>query len=88
MITFTIRPADKLDMPMWTRLGVLTFIALLPPLFTPRPYVPINSASPKQPTHEQTSCLFSLTFFTFLDPIIFYAVSPPRLFSHEPQTVC
>jgi hypothetical protein len=39
----------------------------------------MNSASPKEPTLEQTTSLFSLVFFTFLDPFIIKAWKNPSL---------
>ncbi|KAL7413558.1 P-loop containing nucleoside triphosphate hydrolase protein [Mrakia frigida] len=79
MITFTIRSSDKLDVAMWIRLGVLTFTALFPPLFTPRPYIPLDPTGNSEPTAEQTSSLFAILFFTFLDPLVFHAWSLPSL---------
>lgn len=79
MLTYTVRSADELTTIMWIRLAVITFTALFPPLFTPRPFIPLDPSGHSVPTAEQTSSLFALVFFTFLDPLVFHAWKLPTL---------
>lgn len=79
MATFTISPADNLNTITWARLGLLTFVALAPPLFTPRAYIPLDPSGKGSPTPEQTTSVAALIFFTFLDPFIFFAWKRPAV---------
>ncbi|KDQ20377.1 hypothetical protein BOTBODRAFT_100859, partial [Botryobasidium botryosum FD-172 SS1] len=67
--------ADKLT----SRLAILTVAGVIIPLFIPRPYAPLDPQQPAEPIPEQTSSLFSLAFFTFLNPFVYSSskVLPP-----------
>ena len=43
LATFNLRPADLADGPLlWAKIGLLTFTAVIIPLFIPRQYTPID----------------------------------------------
>ncbi|KDR83119.1 hypothetical protein GALMADRAFT_238944 [Galerina marginata CBS 339.88] len=81
LATFTKVPMDLSEgRLLWAKLAVLTFTALVVPLFIPRQYVPIDPKNPMKVFNaEQTASLFSLMVYTFLDPVIFEAYRVPHL---------
>ncbi|KAF9449105.1 multidrug resistance-associated ABC transporter [Macrolepiota fuliginosa MF-IS2] len=65
---------------MWGKLVLLTITAVGIPLFSPRKYEPVNPEEPAAEVNpEQTTPLFSLMVYTFLDPLIFLAARLPHL---------
>ncbi|KAF9449128.1 multidrug resistance-associated ABC transporter [Macrolepiota fuliginosa MF-IS2] len=81
LATYSRAPADTSDGPLiWVELVLLTFVAVIIPLSSPRQYKPID---PKKPTPEvnpeQTASLLSLAVYAFLDPLLFLAARLPHL---------
>ncbi|KXN82428.1 ATP-binding cassette transporter abc4 [Leucoagaricus sp. SymC.cos] len=65
---------------MWVRLALLVITAVITPLSSPRKYIPVNPEDPVEDVNpEQTTPLFSLIVYTFLDPLIFLAARLPHL---------
>ncbi|KAJ7104533.1 hypothetical protein B0H15DRAFT_810457 [Mycena belliarum] len=78
--TYTWPVQDAADGPLLRpKLVVLTLAAVIIPLLTPRPYVPVDPLNPMEPNPEQTASPLSLMLFSFLDPIIFLAYKLPHL---------
>ncbi|CED83676.1 Multidrug resistance-associated protein/mitoxantrone resistance protein, ABC superfamily [Phaffia rhodozyma] len=79
MLTFTVDSKDNLSALMWIRLATIALLAIFAPIFTPRTFIPLSPSNPTPPTPEQTSSIFSVLFFVFLDPIIFKTWKLPSL---------
>ncbi|KAG8687950.1 hypothetical protein FRC08_011696, partial [Ceratobasidium sp. 394] len=79
--TFSLHPADAAGGWLtWTRIGVLSFAAVVVPLCIPRPYVPLDPKNPSsEPNPEQTTPLIHLVLFSFLDPLVWTAYRSPKL---------
>lgn len=71
LATFTVPTQDRLDALLWVRLGLLTFAAVVAPLFSPRTHIPVSAPfGAYEPTAEQTASLVRLFTFAFLDSLI------------------
>ncbi|KAJ3791300.1 P-loop containing nucleoside triphosphate hydrolase protein, partial [Lentinula aff. detonsa] len=57
----------------YIKLIALLFGAVLLPLLVPRRYIPIDLKNSSDPNPEQTASLLSLTFFTYLDSLVWQA---------------
>ncbi|KAJ1309694.1 hypothetical protein OPQ81_006459 [Rhizoctonia solani] len=81
LATYDLRPADSAGGWLtWSRIGVLTFAAVVIPLFIPRIYIPIDPRNPSDITNpEQTASLASLMLFNFLDSLVWTAYRTPKL---------
>ncbi|PPQ73485.1 hypothetical protein CVT26_010187 [Gymnopilus dilepis] len=81
LATYTKKPLDTSEgRLLWAKFGVLTFSAVIIPLFIPRQYIPVDPKEPMEaPNLEQTSSWWSLMVYTFLDPVIFEAYRVPHL---------
>ncbi|KAI0832850.1 multidrug resistance-associated ABC transporter [Trametes gibbosa] len=81
LATFTLQPLDVAEGALlWGKVALLTFAAIVVPIFSPRAYIPLNPKDPMpQVNPEQTASLFSMSFYTFLDGIIFKAYRMPHL---------
>ncbi|PPQ81919.1 hypothetical protein CVT24_010441 [Panaeolus cyanescens] len=84
-MTYTLQPMDSADgQLLYIRLVLLCISAIIVPLFIPRIYVPIDPKNPMEvPNPEQTASIFSLAFYTFLDPIVKEASVVPHLPFHR-----
>ncbi|KAF5346100.1 hypothetical protein D9757_014021 [Collybiopsis confluens] len=82
LAAFHLTPMDIAEgLVLWIKIAFLAFLALIIPLSIPRVYIPLDPKEPSpEPTPEQTTSLFSLLTYTFVDPIIFEA----RRVSHLP----
>ncbi|KDR68699.1 hypothetical protein GALMADRAFT_146052 [Galerina marginata CBS 339.88] len=81
LATYTQVPQDQSDGPfLWVKIVVLTFTAVVIPLFVPRQYYPVDPKDAMQvPNREQTASLFRLMVYSFLDPVVFEAYRVPHL---------
>ncbi|KAI0638608.1 multidrug resistance-associated ABC transporter [Trametes polyzona] len=81
LATFTLQPIDAAEGPLlWAKVAVLTVAAVIVPLFSPRPYVPVDPKEPMPVVNpEQTASIVSMAVYTFLDGIIFKAYRMPHL---------
>ncbi|KAF8885698.1 multidrug resistance-associated ABC transporter [Gymnopilus junonius] len=81
LATYTKTSVDISDgYLLWTKLSVLTFTAVIVPLFIPRQYIPVDPKNPMEVLNmEQTASLFSLMTYSFLDPVISEAYRVPHL---------
>lgn len=71
LATFTVPTQDRLDALLWVRLGLLTFAAVIAPLFSPRTHIPVSAPlGAYEPTAEQTASIVRLLTFAFLDSLI------------------
>jgi len=71
LATFTVPTQDPLTALLWVRLGLLTFAAVVAPLFSPRTHVPVSQPlGAYEPTAEQTASIVRLLTFAFLDSLI------------------
>ncbi|KAH9986083.1 hypothetical protein BJV74DRAFT_845474 [Russula compacta] len=84
LLTFTLLPADGWEGTLlWKKIGILAVAGVLIPLFMPRQYVPLDPKNPQTAINpEQTASWFSMSMYTFLDPIVFLAYRTPHL-SHD-----
>ncbi|KAG2160129.1 uncharacterized protein EDB93DRAFT_1113551 [Suillus bovinus] len=84
LITFHKQPKDiKEGSLLWAKVTILFLSSIVFPLVSPRQYVPVDLANPAENPHpEQTSSWLSMTFYTWLDPIVFKAYRVSHL-SHE-----
>ncbi|KAJ3551685.1 hypothetical protein NM688_g4563 [Phlebia brevispora] len=73
LMTYGRTPMDATEgWLIWTKIGVLTFAAVLVPLLMPRQYIPLDPKNPSlTPSPEQTACILSMMFHSYVDPIIF-----------------
>ncbi|KAF9469423.1 P-loop containing nucleoside triphosphate hydrolase protein [Collybia nuda] len=78
LMTYTQNPADPLYM-LWELVGILSIIAIVIPLVTPRQYVPFDPSDPMLPNPEQTASPLSLLLFGFLDATVWKAYKVPHL---------
>ncbi|KAF9016393.1 hypothetical protein BDZ89DRAFT_1094518 [Hymenopellis radicata] len=73
----SIRLKGKL---LWAKVALLGFIGVVLPLGIPRAYVPVDPNNPSPtPSPEQTSSIFSLVTFFYLDPLVILAYRVPQL---------
>ncbi|KAG8697036.1 hypothetical protein FRC09_008111, partial [Ceratobasidium sp. 395] len=81
LATFPLHPADAAGGWLtWTRIGVLSFAAVVVPLCIPRLYIPIDPKNPSsEPNLEQTTPLITFMLFSFLDPLVWAAYRAPKL---------
>ncbi|KAJ3931939.1 MAG: hypothetical protein NXY57DRAFT_961301 [Lentinula lateritia] len=82
LATFDRTPLDsKEGWLIWVKIALLFILAIVIPLAVPRRYIPFDPKDPSPtPAPEQTTSLFSLVFYFFLDPVLFEA----RRVSHLP----
>jgi hypothetical protein len=68
LATFTVPTQDPLTASLWVRLGLLTFAAVVAPLFSPRTHVPVSQPlGAYEPTAEQTASIIALLSYQYLD---------------------
>ncbi|KAI0371499.1 multidrug resistance-associated ABC transporter [Pilatotrama ljubarskyi] len=81
LATFYSHPADAVEGPLlWAKVVVLTVAAVVVPIFSPRPYVPVDPKDPMPEVNpEQTASIISMSIYAFLDGIIFKAYRMPHL---------
>ncbi|KAG2023135.1 ATP-binding cassette transporter [Coprinopsis cinerea AmutBmut pab1-1] len=80
LITFNEIPMDQAEgWVLWAKVGSLFLSACIVPLFIPRQYTPIYPEEPTTANPEQTTSLFSLATYSFLDPVIVVANKLPTL---------
>ncbi|KAF8885695.1 multidrug resistance-associated ABC transporter [Gymnopilus junonius] len=81
LATYTKQPMDTSEgRLLWAKLSILTFTAVIIPLFIPRQYIPVDPKNPMEVLNlEQTASLWSLMVYTFLDPVILEAYRVPHL---------
>ncbi|KAI9509765.1 hypothetical protein F5148DRAFT_1275094 [Russula earlei] len=81
LLTFTLLPADRWEgVLLWAKIGLLAVAGVVIPLITPRQYVPFDPKDPQRAVNpEQTTSLFSMLTYTFLDPIVFLAHRVPHV---------
>lgn len=84
LITFTLHPADlqlvtrglSTEGIVWARVALAAFAAIFIPLFSPRPYRPIDALKPADPTAvpaEQTASIASFLTYSFMDGLVLRA---------------
>ncbi|KAF8904953.1 P-loop containing nucleoside triphosphate hydrolase protein [Mucidula mucida] len=81
LLTFTLSIQDPAEGKLlWAKIALLGFIGVVLPLGIPRAYVPIDPNNPSpSPSLEQTSSIFSLVTFFYLDPLVILAYRVPQL---------
>ncbi|KAF9650725.1 multidrug resistance-associated ABC transporter [Thelephora ganbajun] len=81
LATFTLSPIDiEEGWLLWSKVGVLTFVATILPIVVPSQYIPFDPKNPaSEPNPEQTASWLSFSLFTFLDPLIIKASRVPHL---------
>ncbi|KAJ7742653.1 hypothetical protein DFH07DRAFT_835946 [Mycena maculata] len=79
--TYTWPTQDAVEGPiLHAKLITLALAALIIPLVTPAPYIPVDPLNPMPvPNPEQTASPLSLLLFSFLDPVIVLAYKLPHL---------
>jgi hypothetical protein len=73
LFTFDLRITDRDNIFTWARIALLSFVAVVIPLFRPRTYTPADPKHPANPDEihpEQTTPWISLAFYSFLDPLV------------------
>ncbi|KAH7100034.1 ATP-binding cassette transporter [Auriculariales sp. MPI-PUGE-AT-0066] len=72
LATYNLEPLDIHCNPLfWRNFTVLTIIAVLIPLVTPSPYIPLEGTNLSAgPTPEQTASPLSFMLYAFLDPLV------------------
>ncbi|KAI9061281.1 P-loop containing nucleoside triphosphate hydrolase protein [Trametes sanguinea] len=74
LATLDLSPADAAEGPaLWGKLYLLSLGGVAIPLVCPTKYTPVNPKEPLQPSPEQTTSLFSLLFYTYLESLIWRA---------------
>ncbi|KAF9078326.1 hypothetical protein BDP27DRAFT_1412327 [Rhodocollybia butyracea] len=87
LATFNLTPLDiEEGWIIWTKISLLFILAAVIPLAIPRKYIPLNPKEPSPtPAPEQTTSLFSLLLYNFMDPVVFEARSVSHLpYDHLP----
>ncbi|KAF8994369.1 hypothetical protein BDZ89DRAFT_1123364 [Hymenopellis radicata] len=81
LMTFTLSIQDPAEGKLlWAKVALLGFIGVVLPLGIPRAYVPVDPNNPSPtPSPEQTSSIFSLITFFYLDPLVILAYRVPQL---------
>ncbi|KAF9007748.1 P-loop containing nucleoside triphosphate hydrolase protein [Hymenopellis radicata] len=81
LMTFTLSIQDPAEGKLlWAKVALLGFIGVVLPLGIPRAYVPVDPNNPSPtPSPEQTSSIFSLVTFFYLDPLVILAYRVPQL---------
>ncbi|KAI0697137.1 multidrug resistance-associated ABC transporter [Cytidiella melzeri] len=81
LATFTLQPLDSAEgWLIWTKIGILTFVAVVVPLFVPRQYIPLDPKDPAATVNpEQTASIISATTYAFLDPYVLLGYRVPHL---------
>lgn len=82
LFTYHLIPTDLDNAVTWTRIGLLSVVAVLVPLVRPRTYVPADPANPTpvdQIHPEQTASWLSLMFFEFMTGLVWKAWKSPSL---------
>lgn len=80
LLTYDLKPTDLDNAITWSRVGLLSFIAVLVPLFRPRSYSPADPRYPAEPDQvhpEQVTPWISLAFYSFLDSLVLKLVPVP-----------
>ncbi|KAF7348322.1 Multidrug resistance-associated ABC transporter protein [Mycena sanguinolenta] len=89
LATFTEIPADIEGCKLWAKIGLLFATAVVVPLLMPRQYIPVDPLNPQTVLNpEQTASIFSFTFYSFLDHIIFLAHRKSQLEEEELYPLC
>lgn len=82
LLTYHLVPTDLDNIVTWSRVALLSVVAVVIPLIRPRTYVP---ADPEKPTPadqihpEQTASWLSLLFYEFMTPLVWKAWKSPSL---------
>jgi hypothetical protein len=80
LATFTVPTQDPLTASLWVRLGLLTFAAVVAPLFSPRTHVPVSQPlGAYEPTAEQTASIIALLSYQYLDSFFLQTWRLPAL---------
>lgn len=82
LVTYDLRPTDLNNIFTWSRVALLSFVAVFIPLFRPRTYTPADPrhpASPDQIHPEQVTPWISLALYSFLDSLVLKAWKVPAL---------
>ena len=82
MFTYNLIPTDLDNAVTWTRIGILSVVAIAIPLLRPRTYVPADPKNPTPPDQihpEQTASWLSLLFFEFMTGLVWKAWKSPSL---------
>ncbi|KAF8157953.1 multidrug resistance-associated ABC transporter [Crassisporium funariophilum] len=90
LATYTQTPVDISEGHLlWAKVAVVTFSAVIIPLFIPRQYVPIDPKNPMEvPNPEQTASIASLMVYTFLDPVVYEAARVAHLSHTQLPPLC
>ncbi|KAJ9125510.1 hypothetical protein QFC22_000471 [Naganishia vaughanmartiniae] len=74
LATFNLISVDTLHVApwvTWSRVAILSFAAIVLPLFRPRHYRPVDPSEPQTEAHpEQVASIISLLTFQFVNPLI------------------
>ncbi|KAK7690650.1 hypothetical protein QCA50_005749 [Cerrena zonata] len=75
LATYTLTPEDSREgWLVWLKIGLLSFAAIVVPLFVPRKYIPFDPKNPMPVINpEQTTSLISFLSYAFMDSVIFKA---------------
>ncbi|KAJ3743110.1 P-loop containing nucleoside triphosphate hydrolase protein [Lentinula detonsa] len=81
LATLTKAPLDLCKgWALWSEIVILSVVAILVPVLTPREYIPVDFKHPMpKPNPEQTASILSLGMFFFLDPVVFEAYGVSHL---------
>ncbi|KAI0080055.1 P-loop containing nucleoside triphosphate hydrolase protein [Panus rudis PR-1116 ss-1] len=80
LATYKLVPADAAEgWILWGKMALLTLAAVVLPVLTPRPFIPLDPENPSDPNPEQTASLLSRYFFFYLTPVISKAQKQPHL---------
>ncbi|EKM60769.1 uncharacterized protein PHACADRAFT_246884 [Phanerochaete carnosa HHB-10118-sp] len=80
-LTYVLSPLDAHEgWLIWTKVGLLTWAAVVVPLLIPREYTPVDPKDPAAEVNpEQTACILSMSLYLFLEPLIWKAYRLPHL---------
>lgn len=73
LVTYELRPTDLNNIFTWSRVALLSFVAVFIPLFRPRTYTPADPRHPATPDQihpEQVTPWVSLALYSFLDSVV------------------
>ncbi|KAK8861564.1 hypothetical protein IAR55_002386 [Kwoniella newhampshirensis] len=82
LCTFNLVPADIANAITWSRVALLSVVAVVIPLIRPRTYIPVDPANPtpEEDIHpEQTAPLLFYVFFEFMTGLVLRAWKSPAL---------
>ncbi|GJE86639.1 multidrug resistance-associated ABC transporter [Phanerochaete sordida] len=89
LMTLVLQPKDGHEgRILWAKIALVTFAGGIEPLLEPYPYIPFDPLHHRQPSPEQTSSIFSMILYIWLEPLIWHAYRVPHLPATDLPPLC